>query len=150
MIQLSHFLNFIVFPLVFAMLSFISSYFPDSQLMSDGRGYDQDYLRGLSALKVRIPQLAFGTRFVHFSFLKITTLLLRLTSSISDDFISFCRTQSIVLVDYEGKVTFIERTIGQDMLESSVLSTQQPPSMRSFQFRIRDSKSIPLYSLSRL
>ena len=40
------------------------SYFPDNQLMSDGRGYDEDYLKGLSALKVRIPLLGFGSRFV--------------------------------------------------------------------------------------
>lgn len=37
-------------------------YYPDEQLTQDGRGYDEEYLKALSALRVRIPSVGFGSR----------------------------------------------------------------------------------------
>jgi len=62
-----------------------TEYFPDEILEADGRGFQNEHLRGLSSINCKVPTASFGTR-----------------------------TQTIVLVDTKGNVNWIERNLSID------------------------------------
>lgn len=59
-------------------------YFPDNQLLFDGVGLAESHLRSLSAINVRLREVLFGSR-----------------------------TKTLILVDREGHVDYIERTMSE-------------------------------------
>ncbi|KAI1292009.1 Transport and Golgi organization protein 2 -like protein [Halotydeus destructor] len=105
---------------LFGMMSDQTEFFPDEQLMIDGRGYYDEYLRGLSAINVKIPEAGFGSR-----------------------------TQSVVLVDKKGNVDFIERTFEENVLTCATDDYRWPMKRFRFRVD-RNRDSVPLYSMSRL
>lgn len=47
---------------LFEFCSDDTEYFPDEVLQADGRGFNQEHLRGLSSINCKIPTAGFGTR----------------------------------------------------------------------------------------